>query len=302
LQAVLSLLKGYMLKLPIIILVSSQVILLALFSDALAQADGGYDLSPRIQNRIIGVERDYELSIRAMAPEFRMVRSVEKFSSLEGRTVDVPIKLSDHAIIQISRANSPQVVATLHDRRTGAPLDSCRAPCSLSSPLVPPGVVILYRYGSKPMDVPVESIIFSGDIRPLWLNFNEVDHQVDRERCAKEFEGLRKTEANRDAAPCLRYPPTMPQMATRSGHCDVSLNVSKNGEAIDVVARECTDPVFCEPTVEAVRRWIYYPKLEYGEVVERSDVSSKMTFRLTDPNGKIIPEPEGDMQPCIGDV
>ena len=201
-----------------------------------------------------------------------------------------------------SRDNSPHVVAMLHDRRTGAPLDSCRAPCALTSPLVPPGVVTLYRYGSKPMDIPVESIVFSGEVRPLWLNFNEVDHQLKRERCAKEFEQIRKTEANRDTFPCVRVPPTMPRMAVRSGHCLVALTVAKNGEVVDVVARKCTDPIFCKPTVEAVRRWIYYPKLEYREVIERPDVTSKMTFSLNDENGKIIPESEEEMQPCIGDV
>ena len=44
------------------------------------------------------------------------------------------------------------------------------------------------------------------------------------------------------------------------------------------------------------------PKLEYREVIERPDVTSKMTFRLEDENGKIIPESEEEMQPCIGGV
>lgn len=291
-----------MLKLRLSMLLASQIILLAFLSDAFAQADGGYDLSPRIQNRIIGIERDYELSIQSHLTDYRLIKEVESFSPIEGRSVDVPVKLSDLAMGRISRVNSPQVVATLHDRRTGAPLDSCHAPCSLLSPLVPPGIITLYRYGSKPMDIPVESIIFSGEIRPLWLNFNEVDHQIERERCAEEFERIRNIGANKDAAPCFRFPPTMPRVAKRSGHCVVTLNVAKSGEAVDVVARECTDPVYCEPTVEAVRRWIYYPKLEYREVVERQGVTTKMTFRLTDAEGNVIPEPEEDMQPCIGHV
>lgn len=277
-------------------------LMLGLPTLARAQSDGGYDLSPRIQNRIVAVEKNFEHGIRQYAPKFRLVRVVEDFPPIEGRAVDVPVRFTDRDMARLKRVGSPQVVATLHDRRTAAPLDACLAPCTLTSPLVPPGLVILYRYGSKPQDEAAESLAFYDDDTTIMLGFNEVEHQIERDRCALEFKRIRQLETDRDAAPCVRVPPLMPRMAIQSGHCDLAFNITSQGETIDVVATECTDPIFCEPTVEAVQRWIYYPKLELGERVERPGVESKMTFTLSNESGQIIPEPDGEMQPCIGSV
>lgn len=267
---------------------------------ALAQADGGYGLSPFIQNRILGEEQDYTQIIRTRAPQFRLVREVETFSSIEGSRVDVPVTLQDSELIKLKRENSPPIVATLHDRRTGRPLDNCLAPCVLQSPMVPPGMLTLYRYGSEPINFGAETLAFVPNPVPISIGFNEIDHQIERERCAQEFAVIRMKETARDAEACVRLPPHMPNLATHSGHCRVVFNISRRGDPTDVRADECTEQIFCEPTTKSVRRWIYYPKLEYGETAERLGVVSTMRFVLTNFRGDHIPEPDGDMEPCVG--
>ncbi|MGJ8561905.1 MAG: energy transducer TonB [Litorimonas sp.] len=267
---------------------------------ALGQVDSGYALSARIQNQILGVEVDFERMTRARAPEFILQRSVETLPLLSGKTIDVPIKLRESEQVKVSRPSSPPVIATVHDRRTGRPLDSCEAPCILKSPMIPPGMLTLYRYGTKPLSIGAEIYAFDPDPPSIFLGFNEVDHQLERDRCAMEFKVLRLGEVTRDAEACVRVPPRMPDEAQRSGYCRVTFNISQTGDPIDVRADECSEQIFCEPTTEAVRRWIYYPRLEYGEVAERMGVKSSISFRLTGIGGRVIPQGEGEMQPCVG--
>jgi len=275
-------------------------VLIQSVTPTLAQSDTGYGLSGTIQTRISGQETDYVQMVRVKAPEFSLLRKVETLPPLSGRTIDVPITLLAGEQAKVNRPNSPPVIATLHDRRSGRPLDSCEAPCTLKSPMMPPGMVTLYRYGTKPLNIGAEHYAFKTEVDPLFLGFNEVDHQIERDRCAKEFAVLRRGEVERDAEACVRVPPRMPEDAMRSGHCLVNFNVSENGEPVDVRADECTEQVFCEPTTEAVRRWIYYPRLQYAETAFRSGVRSTIRFRLTNFRGAVIPEGEVEMQPCVG--
>ena len=77
-------------------------------------------------------------------------------------------------------------------------------------------------------------------------------------------------------------------------------NVDEYGATSDVQTTECTDPVFCKPSAAATRRFIYHPEIRYGELVFANGLETKMTYRLANEDGSIIPEPEGPMQPCIG--
>lgn len=91
-------------------------------------------------------------------------------------------------------------------------------------------------------------------------------------------------------------------MAQQSGYCLMSLTVSESGYAVDVRADECTESVFCQPSVESVERWIYHPKIHLGDIVERPGVETKISYRLTDHDGTIIPESKDELVPCIGNV
>jgi protein TonB len=96
--------------------------------------------------------------------------------------------------------------------------------------------------------------------------------------------------SDRDAQPLVRIPPQMPPRAEKSGHCRVKFNVSPEGQPFDVVATYCTERLFERPSVRSVQKWKYNPKIQDGRPVGRTGVESKITFRLADERGNIIPE------------
>lgn len=96
--------------------------------------------------------------------------------------------------------------------------------------------------------------------------------------------------SDRDAQPLVRIPPIMPTRAEKSGHCTVRFDVSPEGAPFNVDATYCTQSLFQRASVKSVQKWKYNPKIVDGRSVARSGVESKITFRLTDERGKIIPE------------
>lgn len=275
----------------------------ALSTTVWAQSSGDYGLPDRIHSRVIGIEQDYESMIQGVAPEFRLIRSVESFPELTGNTIEVPVVLRDDDLVRINRPNSPPVIAALHDLRTGKPLASCKAPCVMKSPKMPPAMLTIYRYGSKPEHYGSERYAIFEPPATLYLGFNEVDYQIIRDECAATFAGFLEAEIARDAEPCYRLPPLMPMEAKRSGHCLTTFDVSAYGEAINVVVEACTDSIFCAASLEAVSNWIYHPAIDRGMAVERFAVESKVTYRLANEAGALIPEPQNPgMEICIGSV
>lgn len=98
------------------------------------------------------------------------------------------------------------------------------------------------------------------------------------------------TVSDRDAQPLVRIPPIMPPRAEKSGHCTVRFNVSPEGQPFDVEATYCTERLFQRPSIRSVQKWKYNPKIQDGRPVGRVGVESKISFRLTDERGNIIPE------------
>lgn len=98
------------------------------------------------------------------------------------------------------------------------------------------------------------------------------------------------TVSDRDAQPLVRIPPQMPPRAEKSGHCRVKFNVSPEGQPFDVTATYCSQSLFERPSIRSVQKWKYNPKIQDGRPVGRVGVESKITFRLADERGNIIPE------------
>ncbi len=96
--------------------------------------------------------------------------------------------------------------------------------------------------------------------------------------------------SDRDAQPLVRIPPIMPPRAEKSGHCKVRFDVSPEGAPFNVTATYCTQKLFERSSIKSVQKWKYNPKIVDGRSVSRSGVESKISFRLTDERGKIIPE------------
>jgi protein TonB len=98
------------------------------------------------------------------------------------------------------------------------------------------------------------------------------------------------TVSDRDAQPLVRIPPIMPPRAEKSGHCTVRFSVSPDGAPFDVETMYCTQSLFSRPTIKSVQKWKYNPKIQDGRPVGRIGVEAKITFRLTDERGNILPE------------
>ena len=97
-------------------------------------------------------------------------------------------------------------------------------------------------------------------------------------------------QANRNPDPLLRIPPAMPARANQSGHCDVRLNVDATGSPYQVEATYCTQSVFERPTVKAVAKWKYRPRIVDGRAVAMEGITNRVSFHLTDDKGTLIPE------------
>jgi len=98
------------------------------------------------------------------------------------------------------------------------------------------------------------------------------------------------TPSDTDEQPILRVAANMPPRAERSGHCKVIFDVSPLGEPYNIQAPFCSDRIFERPTLKAVAKWKYRPKVQGGQAVTRRGVKNQMTFKLTDERGQIIPE------------
>lgn len=95
---------------------------------------------------------------------------------------------------------------------------------------------------------------------------------------------------DRDAEPIVRIQPIMPPRAEKSGHCKVRFNVTAQGQPYEIMATYCTQSVFKRPTIRAVQKWTYKPKIQNSLTVARQGVETRITFILTDERGFLIPE------------
>jgi protein TonB len=134
--------------------------------------------------------------------------------------------------------------------------------------------------------------------------------QIERQQAAKPTEAIASLEgaipefeapkidrsnfkitvSDRDAQPLVRIPPIMPPRAERSGHCKVKFDVSPEGQPFNVVATFCSQSVFKRASTKSVQKWKYNPKIVDGRATARKGVESRITFRLADERGNIIPE------------
>ena len=92
-----------------------------------------------------------------------------------------------------------------------------------------------------------------------------------------------------DVQPLVRIPHVMPAGAERSGHCDMVFDVDPSGSPFNI-RPSCSARIFQRPSVRAVQKWKYQPKIENGVAVARSGVSTRLTYDLTDDRGVWIPE------------
>lgn len=146
---------------------------------------------------------------------------------------------------------------------------------SLKDIIPPPAPPIIER--TNPTQ-PTEPIVEVDGERPVFkptgLKFNPIDFRED----------------DREASPTVRIAAVMPPRAEKSGHCKVRFDVSPTGQTYNIQTTYCSQRIFERPTIRAVAKWKYNPKIRNKIAVARTGVESVMSFNLKDGRGNIIPE------------
>jgi len=85
--------------------------------------------------------------------------------------------------------------------------------------------------------------------------------------------------------------PSFPPRAEKSGHCYYVLKISESGDVAAIDRLDCSDDIFVKHTKQKLLQWVYYPKKdESGENIAFTVGPLKISYRLTDLDGNIIPE------------
>jgi len=99
--------------------------------------------------------------------------------------------------------------------------------------------------------------------------------------------------SDRDAQPLVRMPGKVPDRALRdgkSGHCKMRFDVNTSGVPFNINAYFCSHSMFERESVRATSKFKYRPKIVDGNSVEMRGVETKITYRVTDERGNILPE------------
>ena len=96
--------------------------------------------------------------------------------------------------------------------------------------------------------------------------------------------------------PLVRIPPVIPTRFLSgdvSGYCRVRFDISPNGKPYNMVAIICTNSQLERPSIRAVQKWKYAPKIQNGRAVKRSGMETTVRFNLKDERGNLLPVPKG---------
>ena len=183
-----------------------------------------------------------------------------------------------------------KALVTLHDRSTGTPLDTCSTPCTLMRQSGGKYMVTAFKMGFYPQAINRSGTASEENTLKLPLNINVFKALSEYRKCRKIFDKSEKVDG--EAKPCYRIPGPMPIDAKTSGHCNMQYDLDKFGKPQNVSANYCTNESFKMMSELAISWWLYYPKIERGIPVSQSGLETKITFRLQDEEGNLIPEPD----------
>lgn len=91
--------------------------------------------------------------------------------------------------------------------------------------------------------------------------------------------------SDRDAQPLVRIPPNYPPRAAErgiEGRCEVTFDVTPDGNPTNVRILSCSNSVFERETIRAVERWRYEPRLQDGVAQWRRGVVTHFDYNLRD--------------------
>lgn len=93
--------------------------------------------------------------------------------------------------------------------------------------------------------------------------------------------------------PLIRIAGVVPDKALRegqSGHCNMVFSVNASGNTFDVRPNNCSDSMFESASIRAAKRFKYSPRLKDGLPVEMHGVTTRITYRVLDESGRLLPE------------
>ncbi|WP_371395488.1 energy transducer TonB [Fretibacter rubidus] len=90
--------------------------------------------------------------------------------------------------------------------------------------------------------------------------------------------------------PAVRFPPIMPRSAKRSGHANVRYDVDDSGKVTNATIINSTEAVFERNSLKCVESWDFEPLQTDDDPETRKGLVTKISYRLTDEKGRIIPE------------
>jgi protein TonB len=93
------------------------------------------------------------------------------------------------------------------------------------------------------------------------------------------------TVTDRDAQPTMRFPGAYPPAAQQrglEGECLMQFDVGPDGAPFNIRALDCSSGLFAAPSIRAVERWRYAPKILDGAPVARTGVQTTLDYRLAD--------------------
>lgn len=206
--------------------------------------------------------------------------------------IDTTYPKRDDAIYAFKvSSNETGTIATLHQYPSGIAVESCTAPCALHREKKKRYFLSAYKFGySVNLKVlPHGKKHREKDVN-LYMGWNYYAALKEREDCTLQNENI--TVWNRPLERCYNVVPSMPQKAERSGYCRLEYVVNAAGKAVDVDAVSCSEDMFKDGSIKAVKKWVFLAKVEAGIAVKSEKRESIIEFKLTDEKGSIIPAKE----------
>lgn len=219
-------------------------------------------------------EAGFESRVQEEHRNYRLIRMVTAF----------PERINATGTVQVS-SDPPGATAALHELRNGEPLEACKTPCELHVSPSRKYMIVLYKFGHQPRPVFTPG---TAEERHAWLGINYLEVLGKQKKCRKEFKSEPLIDSK--ALPCVRVPPVIPNQAEKSGHCKMIFDVNEKGRPHNIRTRTCTETIFEKPSKASIHWWFYHPKVERGQAVTQTDVTTKVSFRLSDEEGNLIPE------------
>ena len=234
------------------------------------------------------VERRYRSFVRKLLEsvddDFRsnMPPDVQAFITSGRPEGDLPLDMDQRYPVPVTQHG---VLVVLLDPLTAAPLAQCETPCSLPGRVGELLPVLLIGGGHLP-----QFGWHGADAPKTGMGANYLEGARRAGECAAAYDARPPVRPDADAEPCLRLPPRMPPRATRSGHCRMQFDVTRDGFVQNLRTLSCSDPVFKSASEFTTSLWFYHPAWSSGQAVARTNVETKISFALTDEHGNAIPE------------